>query len=70
MQHLSPLLRFIQSRSSESLSDTPFTTAIVDTLGPLQGELSSELIQELMSLLSYTYSESRVLRRQITQIKK
>ena len=69
MQHLSPLLRLIQTRSSQSLSDTPFTTAIVDTLGPLQSELSRELVQELMTLLSRTYSESRILRRQIIQIK-
>jgi hypothetical protein len=67
MQKLSPLLRLIQARSSQSQSDTPFTTAIVDTLGSLQGELSGELVQELMALLSRTCSESRVLRRQLSK---
>ena len=65
MQHLSPLLRLIRSRANASTSSTPFSTALIDTLGPLQSEISPVLVSEMITLLTATASSARILRREL-----
>ena len=65
MQHLSPLLRLIRSRANINTDTTPLSTALIDTLGPLEGEISPALIMELIGLMSSTASSARHLRKEL-----
>lgn len=70
MNHtLSPLLRFMQSKvqSYQGRSDTPFIAGIQDVLQVLGKDISTELSQQLINLVSKSGSQARILKRAVAK---
>jgi hypothetical protein len=67
MNTLSPLLRFMHANieALHGKSDTPFIDGIRATFDSLESEVSGEFAMALVSTLSHTTAESKMLRRTI-----
>lgn len=68
-QALSPLLRFMQAKvqSYQGKTDTPFISGIQDVLATLGKDISPELSQQIINLMSESNSNTHILRRSVSK---
>ena len=66
---LSPLLRFVQAKvqSYQGRSDTPFITGMQDVFQVLGKDISTELSQQIINLVSKSGSQARILKRAVAR---
>lgn len=68
-QALSPLIRFMQAKvqSYQGKTDTPFISGIQEVLATLGNDISPELSQHIINLMSESSSNTHILRRAVSK---